>query len=121
MSTLYERVGGEAALFAAATLLYEKLLGDERVSGFFAGLDMDALIRKQTAFLAWAFGAPERYTFRPLDEAHRRLVVERGLSDVHFDIVAGHLADTLRELGVEPPVVDEVMVLVGSTRRAVLG
>jgi hemoglobin len=114
-------VGGEAALFAAATLLYEKLLGDPRVSGFFAGLDMDALIRKQMAFLAWAFGAPERYTFRPLDEAHSRLVRDKGLSDVHFDIVAGHLADTLRELRVDAPVVDEVMVLVGSTRRAVLG
>src|SRR4051812_23856460 len=119
MSTLYERVGGEAALLAAATLLYEKLLGDPQVSGFFAGLDMDALIRKQTAFLAWAFGAPERYTFRPLGEAHRRLVRERGLSDVHFDIVAGHLAATLRELNVESPVIDEVMTVVGSTRRAV--
>jgi hemoglobin len=121
VTTLYDRVGGEAALFAAATLLYEKLLGDPRVSGFFAGLDMDALIRKQTAFLAWAFGAPERYTFRPLDEAHRKLVRERGLADEHFDIVAGHLADTLRELKVEPLVIDEVMVVVGSTRRAVLG
>ena len=121
MNTLYERVGGEAAIFAAASLMYEKLLADTRVSGFFAGLDMDALVRKQTAFLAWAFGAPERYSFRPLDEAHRRLVREKGLTDVHFDVVAGHLADSLRELQVDPAVIEEVMTLVGSTRRAVLG
>jgi hemoglobin len=121
VSTLYERIGGEAALFAAATLLYEKLLADPQVSRFFSGLDMDALIRKQMAFLAWAFGSSERYSYRPLDEAHRRLVQERGLTDVHFDIVAGHLADSLRELNVEPAVVDEVMVVVGSTRKAVLG
>jgi hemoglobin len=118
---LYERVGGEAAVFAAATLLYEKLLSDGRVSEFFSGLDMDALIRKQTAFLAWAFGSPDRYAFRSLGEAHQKLVRERGLSNVHFDVVAGHLADTLNELGVETTVIAEVMEVVGSTRRAVLG
>jgi hypothetical protein len=36
-------------------------------------------------------------------------------------VVAGHLADTLQELGVEPTVLAEVMEVVGSTRRAVLG
>ena len=108
-------------MFAAATLLYEKLLADARVSAFFVGLDMEAQIHKQTAFLAWAFGAPTRYTFRPLGEAHKKLVRERGLSGVHFDVVAGHLADVLRELGVEPTVIAEVMEVVGSTRQAVLG
>jgi hemoglobin len=118
---LYERIGGEAALFAAATLLYEKLLADARVSAFFVGLDLDAQIQKQTAFLAWAFGAPMRYTFRPLGEAHKKLVRERGLSGEHFDVVVGHLGDALRELGVEPTVIAEVMEVVASTRRAVLG
>jgi len=108
-------------VFAVATLLYEKLLADARVSGFFSGLDIDAQIHKQTAFLAWAFGSPTRYTFRPLGEAHQKLVRERGLSDVHFDVVAGHLADALHELGVEPTVIAEVMEVVGGTRRAVLG
>lgn len=121
MNTLYERIGGEAAIFAAASLLYEKLLADSQVSAFFAGLDMDTQIRKQTAFLSWAFGSPERYAFRPLDEAHRQLVREKGLTDVHFDAVARHLADSLRELQVDPSVIAEVMTLVASTRRSVLG
>jgi hemoglobin len=121
VTTLYERVGGEAAVFAVAALLYEKLLGDERVSGFFTGLDVDALIRKQTAFLSWAFGSPERYNFRSLGEAHQRLVRERGLTDLHFDVVAGHLADALRELGVESELIAEIVQVVASTRRAVLG
>jgi len=108
-------------VFAVATLLYEKLLADGRVSAFFSGLDMDALIRKQTAFLAWAFGSPERYAFRSLGEAHQQLVRERGLTDFHFDVVAGHLADALRELAVETSLIAEIMGVVGSTRRAVLG
>ncbi|MDB4989466.1 MAG: group 1 hemoglobin, partial [Myxococcaceae bacterium] len=78
MTTLYERIGGEDAVFAAASLLYDKLLADPQVGSFFSGLDMDAQVRKQSAFLAWAFGAPDRYEFRPLGEAHRQLVRDRG-------------------------------------------
>ncbi|MDB4972282.1 MAG: group 1 hemoglobin [Myxococcaceae bacterium] len=121
MVTLYDRIGGEAAVFAAASLLYDKLLADPLLAPFFVALDMDALIRKQAAFLAWAFGAPERYQYRALDDAHRALVRERGLSDVHFDAVADHLATVLAELGVAPGMIDEVMALVEGTRHTVLG
>ena len=120
MTTLYDRLGGEGAVFATATLLYEKLLADPLVAHYFNGLDMDALIRKQVAFLSWAFGAPTKYEYRALDEAHRELVRHDGLSDAHFDAVAGHLSAALRELQVAPPLIDEVMTLVASTRRAVL-
>ena len=50
MTTLYERIGGETAVFAAASLLYDKLLSDPRVGEFFTGLEMTAQIRKMSAF-----------------------------------------------------------------------
>ena len=39
---------------------------------------------------------------------------------VHFDAVAGHLKDTLAELGVPEDVVGEVMDIAGGTRDDVL-
>src|SRR5689334_20728688 len=56
MDSLYERIGGENAILAAATIFYDKVLSDPSVSHFFAGLDMDQQVRKQVAFMSWAFG-----------------------------------------------------------------
>ena len=46
--------------------------------------------------------------------------VEQGLTDEHFDAVTMHLAETLKELGVEQALIDEVMQIAGSTRADVL-
>jgi hemoglobin len=123
MSTmsLYERIGGEAAVAAAVDLFYEKVLADQRTQPFFAGLDMQAQIKKQMAFMTVAFGGPKEYRGRDLRAAHAGLVRDKGLTDVHFNAVAEHLQATLSELGVAPALVTEVMTIVGGTRGEVLG
>jgi hemoglobin len=118
--SLYQRVGGEAAIMAAATLFYDKVLADPELAPFFASLDMEQQVSKQVGFLSWAFGGPERYAFRPLREAHAR-PRSLGLNDVHFDRVAAHLADTLRELGVADDLIEEALRIVEGTRAEVLG
>ncbi|MFT3925282.1 MAG: group 1 truncated hemoglobin [Myxococcales bacterium] len=120
MSTVYERIGGEDAILAAATLFYEKVLADPELAPFFAGLDMSQQIRKQVALMAWAFGGPQKYTYRGLNEAHAGLRA-KGLNDRHFDAVAGHLAATLKELGVPDDLAGEAMAIVASTRDQVMG
>lgn len=119
-SSLYERIGGEPAIMATVTLFYEKVLGDERTRRFFANLDMDQQSRKLVALMAWAFGGPSEYKGRDLRTAHLRLVREEGLSDEHFNAVAEHLEASLVELGVDAPLIAEVMTLVGSLRGDVL-
>jgi hemoglobin len=119
--SLFERIGGEAAITAAVDLFYEKVMADERTRPFFSGLDMDAQIRKQRAFMTWAFGGPNEYRGRDLKSAHAKLVHERGLGDVHFDAVAQHLQATLVELAVPSPLIAEVLAIVGGTRDQVLG
>jgi hemoglobin len=81
---------------------------------------MDAQRAKQKAFLTMAFGGPNDYTGKDMRQAHAKLV-ERGLDDSHFDAVAGHLSDTLKELEVPSELIDEVMKIAGSTREDVLG
>jgi hemoglobin len=119
--TLYQRIGGEAAIVAAVDLFYDKVMADPLTRPFFAGIDMPAQIKKQVAFMTIAFGGPHEYTGRDLKTAHAGLVKDRGLSDVHFDAVAGHLEATLVELGVEPGLIHEALTIVAGTRNQVLG
>lgn len=119
MSSLYERLGGEAAVAAAVVRFYEKVMADPSLAGFFKGLDLSKQIDKQIAFMSMVFGAPTRFTGQDLRRAHAPLV-RRGLGNAHFDAVAAHLGSTLTELGIAEDLVAEVLVLVGSTRRDVL-
>lgn len=121
MDSLYERMGGEAAVIAAVDLFYKKVVADEVTKPFFDGLDMEKQIKKQLAFMTVAFGGPDEYKGRDLRAAHAGLVRFQGLGDVHFDAVAKHLGDTLTELGVAEDLIAEVLGIVGSTRGEVLG
>jgi hemoglobin len=117
--TLYERLGGEAAITATVGMFYERLMADPSIAPYFADLDMDKQINKQIAFMTMAFGGPHNYTGHDLRTAHARLV-SRGLGDDHFAAVAGHLQDTLVALSVPTPLIGEVMSIVGSTKSEVL-
>lgn len=118
--TLYARLGGAAAVDAAVPLFYARVLADARLLPFFAGIPMDRLERHQRQFLTYAFGGPNQYSGRGLSAAHRRLVTDMGLTDGHFDAVVGHLAATLRELGVAEPLIGEVAAVAESVRGQIL-
>jgi hemoglobin len=117
--SLYERLGGEAAVQAAVVKFYDKVLADPTVAPFFEGLDMQDQIRKQIAFMTMAFGGPHRYTGRAMRGVHARLV-DRGLGDAHFDAIQRHLGSTLGDLGVDQGLIDEVLALVETQRADVL-
>lgn len=119
-TSLYQRLGGGAAVDAAVELFYGKVLADPLLAPFFAGVDMKRQRAQQKAFLTLAFGGPNAYTGQDLRRAHAPLVA-RGLNDAHFNAVAGHLQATLAELGVAQGLVDEVMAIAASTHDDVLG
>ena len=116
----YQRLGGEAAISAAVDLFYEKILADDALAPFFDGVDMSKQVAKQRTFLTYALGGPTKWTGKTLRAAHTK-AVQQGLSDEHFDKVAGHLVATLDELGVEKSDIDDVVAIVAPTRDDVLG
>ncbi len=118
--SLYERIGGEAAVDAAVDVFYRKVLADERINRFFEGVDMDKQRAKQKAFLSFAFGGPANYSGKDMRAAHAHLVA-RGLDDSHFDAVMENLGATLKELGVPDDLIAEAAAIAESTRNDVLG
>ena len=119
-TSLFDRVGGHAAVEAAVDLFYGRVLADPLIKHFFEGVDMKRQRAKQKAFLAYAFGGPNNYTGLDMRKAHAPLV-ERGLNESHFNAVAGHLQATLKELGVADDLIGEVMSIAASTHDDVLG
>lgn len=118
--SLFERLGGKAAIEAAVDIFYDKILSDVRIRHFFDGVDVKRQRAKQKAFLTYAFGGAPNYSGQSLRDAHKRLVVEKGLNDSHFDAVAENLQATLEQLKVPPDLVGEVMAIAASTRGDVL-
>jgi hemoglobin len=120
MSSLYEQLGGAAAVDKAVDIFYRKMLADARVAPFFDTVDMDRQAAKQKAFLTMVFGGPNHYTGRDMRAAHAGLVA-RGLNGSHVDVVIEHLGATLKELGATDAQIQQVAALANSVRADVLG
>ena len=118
--SLYQRLGGEAAIQAAVFLFYDKILKEPRLARYFVDMDMPAQIKKQVDFLSVAFGGKSVADVKDLTEAHER-PVKMGLNDEDFDLTAGILVESLVELGVSEDIVEEVKQLVLPLRDKVLG
>ena len=118
--SLFEQLGGEAAVDAAVDAFYPKLLADDLLSPFFNGINMERQAKKQKAFLTVAFGGPNKYSGRAMRAAHAK-AVEQGMTDQHFDAVDSHLAETLRELGVAADQIEQVAKIAESIRDDVQG
>jgi hemoglobin len=118
--SLYEQIGGEAAVNAAVDIFYRKVLVDDRVSRFFEGVDMDRQAGKQKAFLTMAFGGPNNYSGLDMRKGHAHLVA-MGLNDSHVDAIIELLGGTLKDLGVADNLIGQVAAIAESTRNDVLG
>ena len=114
--TIYAAIGGRAAVTAAVDGLYRRLVADPVLGPFFPG---GVKARHRAYFITLmgqALGGPERYRGPDLAAAHRGLRI----SDAHFDRTAGHLDDTVTELGVPRHLADQIIAIVAGLRPAVV-
>lgn len=115
--SLYERIGGEAAVDAAVDIFYRKVLLDDRINEYFDDVDMETQAAKQKSFLTVAFGGPNNYSGQDMRDAHKNM---KGLGDIHVDAVIEHLGATLKELGVADAEITEIANIANSVRDDVL-
>jgi hemoglobin len=96
METIYDAIGGQAALEAAVLRFYERVTADPELAYFFVDMDMRKLKAHQVAFLGRALGGPMHYGGAGMQRAHAHLSIEQR----HFDGVVRHLVATFHEFAV---------------------
>jgi hemoglobin len=91
----YDRLGGVEAIRAAVDKLYARILGDDRLAHYFAGVDVARVKRHQVLLLCALLGGPQTYDGRSLYEVHQGL----GITPTDYDRVSDHLEDVLLAAG----------------------
>lgn len=107
-TSIYDTIGGEPALVAVVDDFYERVTGDPRLAGFFAGVNMNRLKGRQVEFFGEALGGPHVYTGPTMRAVHQG----RGITQEHFDLVAGHLTEALCAAGVPDEVTGQIIGVV---------
>lgn len=104
-TSIYETIGGHEALEVVVDDFYTRVLADDQLSSFFTGANMARLKGKQVEFFAAALGGPEPYTGAPMKQVHQG----RGIAMQHFELVAGHLQDSLAAAGVPADIIEQIL------------
>ena len=114
--SVYDAIGGRAALTAAVDRFYGRLLADPALGPLFprgVGARHRAYV---VTILGEALGGRERYRGPDIAGAHRGLAI----GDAHFDRAAAHLGATLDELCVPRDLAERIVGIVAGLRPAVV-
>ena len=91
--TLYQRLGGAAAVEQIVDELSRRLLVDPRLGPAFADLNLDILQQHRAAYLAVILDGPEHYEGRSMREAHQPLGLTADDMDAFLVVLRGVLDD----------------------------
>lgn len=114
--TIYQAIGGEAAIAAAVEVFYQRVMADPALNGYFAHSDMEQLQRHQRAFFTMALRGPGAYAGRSMRAAH----AGRGITGADFDRVAAHLVGTLDSLAVPAELTERIVQQIAPLRGDVV-
>lgn len=103
--TLFEKVGGDAAIEALVERLYAKILSDQMINYLFKNTDMGRQKGMMRQFLHALTGGPVGYNGKQMRDAHSGL----GITEDQFLCVAGHVKTSLEELEVAGELQDLIM------------
>jgi hemoglobin len=117
VASIYEQIGGTAAVSATVDELYARVLGDPQLAPYFAEIDMDRQRHHMRAFIATALGGTHTYQGTDMATAHAGL----GITDSAFDRVAGHLAGALGTLGVPSEQIKAILDRIAPLRDEIVG
>ncbi len=92
-ATMFERYGGFAKVSRIVSSFYDRVLDSERLSPYFANVDMRRQIDHQTKFFASVMGGPASYTSEHLARVHQKLAI----TDEAFDELALLVRETLED------------------------
>ncbi|SMP40742.1 hemoglobin [Neorhodopirellula lusitana] len=102
---LLDQLGGPDGLRRVIDEMYVRVLSDPELSHFFAGVEMDKLVRMQTEFFASITSGDIQYTGADLTRVH----AGRGITRQHFTQFVSHLSEALHSNNVTPLAIDTVL------------
>jgi truncated hemoglobin YjbI len=115
-TTAYAAIGGEERVRAVLDALYARLFVDPMVGFLFDGKDRRRIVDAQIALTCALLGGPQRYTGKPLPQAHAHLPLLPG----HFDRRHHLLAEVLAELRVPDAARNTWLAADASLRSSIL-
>lgn len=107
MATLYQKLGGEAAISAVVDKFYEFMLADTEIRHFFVTTDMNKQRCRQKQFITLVTGGPHNYEGADMKTAHCKLKV----SKQHFDVSWKHLHSAVLHFKVPLDLIEELKAI----------
>ena len=116
MASLYERLGGLAAINAVIDSFVARCAADDRINPKFERTDIPRLKKMLVDQVCEATGGPCTYAGRSMRETHDGMGVTAG----EFDALVEDLVATLDEFDVPKEEQDELLSVLGSMRGEIV-
>jgi len=114
--SLYERLGGKAAITAVVDDFVGRVAADNRINSFFATTDIPRLKMNLVNQICEASGGPCKYTGQDMKTTHRGM----GITNAQFDALVGDLVATLDEFKIAEKEKNELLSVLGPMRKDIM-
>ena len=114
--TLYDRLGGQAAITAVVDSFVAIVANDKRINQKFARSDVARVKSMLVDQVCSATGGPCTYSGRSMKEAHRNM----GVTEGEFDALVEDLVASLKAHDVPQPEQDELLGALGTMKTDIV-
>jgi len=114
--SLYDRLGGQAAVEAVVKDFAGNVLADARINKKFAKSDANRLIKNLTDFVCHATGGPCAYTGQSMKAAHKKM----GTTTGEFNALVEDLVKTLDKFNVPAKEKGELLAALGPLSKDIV-
>lgn len=115
--TLYERLGGQPAIAAVIDDFIANVAADPAINKRFASADIPKLKKLLVEQVCEASGGPCKYSGRSMTESHKGMDIKVA----EFNAMGGDMIKTLDKFKVPEREKNEVMALLGSMSKDIVG
>lgn len=114
--SLYDRLGGEAAISAVVDEFAKNVLGDARINKKFAKSDANRLVTNLKAFVNNATGGPQKYEGLSMKESHKNM----GVTEGEFNALVEDLVKALDKFNVPAKEKNELLGALGPLKPQIV-
>lgn len=107
--SLYERLGGQAAIVAVVDEFVANVAADDRINSFFGGTDIDRLKTLLVEQICAGTGGGCTYTGRDMKTTHAGM----GITDEHFNALVEDLVASLNKFNVPAQEQNDLLAILG--------